>query len=73
VTDSNNESEEDDNETSNAEVDVGDDDNFGTGNITTEEEGGGDSTDVKHVEDAYRTTKAMGDADRQVRLKFLVR
>lgn len=43
--------------------DVGDDDDMG--NTTTEQEDGGDDTDVELVEEAYRTTKAMGDADRQ--------
>jgi hypothetical protein len=31
----------------------------------TEEEAD-DSSDVEHAREAYRTTKAMGDADRQV-------
>jgi hypothetical protein len=43
-----------------------DEDIGGNGNITTEQEDGGDDTDVELVEEAYRTTKAMGDADRQV-------
>jgi hypothetical protein len=60
LTDSNNESEHDNKM-----------DDIGT-SVTTEEEGGRDSTDVELVEDVYQTTKAMGDADRQVRLKFLV-
>ena len=49
--------------------DVGDDDDMG--NTTTEQEDGGDDTDVELVEEAYRTTKAMGDADRQVCLTFI--
>ncbi|KAF8232995.1 hypothetical protein L208DRAFT_1269364 [Tricholoma matsutake] len=48
------------------------DDDVGTGGATTEEEGGGDGTDVELIEESYRTTKAMGDADRQVCLKILV-
>jgi len=71
LTDSDDESEHD-NEMDNAEADAGDDDDVGTGNVTTEEEGGGDSTDVEHVEEAYCTTKAMGDADRRICLKSLV-
>lgn len=63
VTDSDDESEHH-NELDNAEVNAGDDD-VGTGGATTEEEGGGDGTDVELIEESYRTTKAMGDADRQ--------
>ena len=70
VTDSDDESEHH-NESDNAEVNAGDDD-VGTGGATTEEEGGGDGTDVELIEESYRTTKAMGDADRQVCLKTLV-
>jgi hypothetical protein len=44
-----------------------DEDIGGDGNVTTEQEDGGDDTDIELVEEAYRTTKAMGDADRQVR------
>jgi hypothetical protein len=72
LTGSDDESEHD-NESDNAEVDTGDDDDdVGTGDATTEEEGVGDSTDVERAEEAYHTTKAMGDADRQVHLKSLV-
>jgi len=51
-------------------LDTGDDDDIGTGDgtgdVTTEEEGVGDSTDVKNSEESYLTTKAMGDTDREV-------
>ena len=48
-----------------------DEDIGGDGNATTEQEDGGDDTDIELVEEAYRTTKAMGDADRQVRHIFI--
>lgn len=48
------------------DVDADKDDGREIGNATTDEEGGGDSTNVEQV---YSTTKAMGDADRQVYLK----
>ena len=70
VTDSDDESEHH-NESDDAEVNAGDDD-VGMGGATTEEDGGGDGTDVELIEESYRTTKAMGDADRQVCLKTLV-
>ena len=65
------EESEDDNELDVAEVYTGDDNDVGTSDAMTEEEGVGDSTDVEHAEEAYCTTKAMGDADRQVHLKSL--
>ena len=46
--------------------------NIRTGNVSTKEEGIGNSTDVELVKDTYCTTKAMGDADQQVHLTFLV-
>ena len=55
-----------------AEVDTVDDDNVVIGDASTEGEGGGDGTDVELVEEAYHTTKAMGDADRQVCIESLV-
>ena len=51
---------------------MGDGEDIGMGNPTSSEEGDGDSTDVKGVEEAYRATKAMGDVDRQVCLKSVV-
>ena len=52
--------------------DVGDDD-LGMDNATSEEEGIGDDTDAAEgVEEAYHSTKAMGDADQQVCFKLLV-
>ena len=61
------------NESDNAEVSLGDDNDVVMGDaspeggdITTEGEDGGGDTDVEIVEEAYRSTKAMGDADRQV-------
>jgi hypothetical protein len=65
LTDSGNESERN-GELDSAEVDADEDDDGLFGNATTDEEGGGDST---NIEQAYSTTKAMGDADRHVRLK----
>jgi hypothetical protein len=60
------ESEQDD-EMDNAEVNTGDDDaDAGAGDGMTEEEVVDDSSDVEHAQEAYRTTKAMGDADRRV-------
>lgn len=47
LTGSDNESH--DNKSDNAEVDMGDDDDIGMGDATTEEEGVGDSTDISRV------------------------
>ena len=72
LTDSDGESEYDD-EPDNGEVDVGDgEDIIGMGNPTSSEEGDVDGINVKGVEEAYRATKVMGDADRQVCLKSVV-
>jgi hypothetical protein len=43
-----------------------------TGYLTTEEEDGRNTTDIECIEEAYLTTKAMGDADQQVHIKFIV-
>ena len=74
LTSSDDESEQD-NGLDSAEVGV-EDDSDEAGDATTEEEGVDNSTDIEHAEEAYHTTKAMGDADRQVcliHLKPLVR
>ena len=61
---------DDETEPENVEADAGD--NKGIASGSTEEEGGGDNTDldanVKHAEEAYRATKIMGDTDRKVSL-----
>jgi hypothetical protein len=58
------------NESDNTEVAMRDGGDVETGDTMTDKENVGDSTDC--AEEAYCTTKAMGDADRQVCLKSIV-
>jgi len=59
-----------DNDTDHAKVSAGVDDDIETGYAATEEENDRDSSGIECLEEAHRATKAMGDADRQVRLTF---
>jgi hypothetical protein len=61
--------EDDESDTANF---IAEDDNIETSYPTTEEEDGGHTADIECIEEAYLTTKAMGDTDRQVCIKILV-
>lgn len=61
--------EDDESDTTNI---IAEDDNIETSYPTTEEEDGGHTADIECIEEAYLATKAMGDTDRQVRIKILV-